>query len=369
MNAARFATILVVVALYGACGTSKKPPEETPTTSTPTEEAPRATPSSAPATAATTQPAVPPPPTATIWVASNTLRAVAGYDANGSFMKSIDLSTYLPTGSITSITFLNKNTMIVTADPGAAGEKLMRIDLADEGGTVSGINANWFQDSVNFNNISMYKILKWSNSKLIATKGNAMFEMLTYNASNNAVSRTGIPAIGSPLTTGANICNITAAQYVTTATLSNVTKLIGFSSGASARANIYGNINSTPTCDGTFNYVAGSVSSSHIPVGAVQMADGKIYVRYQFTTNPLIMRYTYDGLTLTNGSVFFNDSGFLNTSTADRDLVALDGTNLLFTNWQANSIVKLNITSGVAEFLIRDMFTASANAIAVRPAQ
>lgn len=367
MSTFQITALLALTLGYGACGSKKKSDEEAPVAS---ETAPQATPSSAPATAVVTPtPVAAPLPTATIWVASNTLRAIAGYDANGTFMKLIDLSTYLPTGSVTSMTFVNRNTLIVTADPGAAGEKLMRIDLSDNGGTVSDINANWFQDATNFNNVTMYKLLKWSGSKLIAAKGNAMIEVLTYNVNNNAVTRTGAPAINTGLTTGANICNLTAVQYVIAATLNNVTKLIGFSSGANARANIYGNINATPTCDGSFNYATGGVTANHIPVGAVQMADGKIYVRYQFTTNPVIMRYTYDGLTLTNGSVFFNDSGFLNTTTTDRDLVALDSTNLLFANWQANAIVKLNTTNAVAEVLIRDMFTASANTIAVRPPQ
>ena len=365
MTMFRFSMFLIVAGFIGACGTKKKTEDTSLVTDTP----PQATPSSAPATAAVTQTPVVTPTLATIWVASSSLRAVAGYDANGNFMKLIDLSTYVPTGSITSITFLNKNTMIVTADPGASGEKLMRIDLSDNGGTVSAINANWFQDSVNFNNIAMYKILKWSSSKLIAVKGSAMIEMLTFNINNNAVSRTGAPAINTGLTTGVNVCNLTTAQYLMSATLSNVTKVIGFSSGANARANIYGNIDTTPTCDGSYNYVAGVVTANHVPVGAVQMADGKVYVRYQFTAGPVIMRYTYDGLTLANPTAFFSDSGFLNTTTSDRDLVALDSTTLLFSNWQANAIVKLNTSTGTADFLIRDMFTASANAIAVRPAQ
>jgi hypothetical protein len=367
----RLTTLLCVSVILPACGTKKKAADDKQSASE--DSVPVSTPF--PISTPTSQPVVTQTspsvtvPTATIWVASNALRAVAGYDAKGNFVKLIDLSTYFPSGSISAITFLNKNTMIVTADPGTSGERLMRIDLSDDVGNVAAINANWFQDSVNFTNVAMFKLLKWSNSKIIAVKGNSMIEMLTFNLNNNAVSRTGAPAINNGLTTAANVCNLTTSQYLMTATLSNVTKLIGFSSGAYARANIYGNIDVNPTCDGSFNYIAGTVTAGHIPVGAVQMGDGKVYVRYQFTSNPVIMRYSYDGLTLANATVFFNDSGFLNTTTSDRDLVALDSTSMLFANWQANAIVKLNTSTGVAEFLIRDMFTASANSIAIRPAQ
>lgn len=369
MQLMKISAVFALSIVFAACGANKKKTEESQDPSS-IDSLPTVTSTPIVIATATPTPAASPTasaPLATVWVASNTLRAVAGYDANGNFIKMIDLSTYMPSGAITSITFINKNTMILTADPGASGEKLIRVDLADN--TVTNINTNWFQDATNFNNISMYKLLKWSSSKLIAVKSSAMIESLTYNISNNAIGRTGAPFINTGLTTSAIVCNLTTAQYAIPATYNNVTKLIGFSSGANARANIYGNIDTTPTCDASVNYVAGLVTANHVPVGAVQMPDGKVYVRYQFTSNPLIMRYSYDGLNLTNGTVVFSDSGFLNTTTSDRDLVALDDKNLLFANWQTNGIVKFNTSTGLAEFFIRDMFTASANAIGVRPAQ
>ncbi len=265
------------------------------------------------------------------------------------------------------MTFLTKDTILVTADPGASGEKIIRIDLNDN--NAASINANWFQDTTNFNAITMTKIIKWSNSKLIAVKTNAMIEGLSYSMNNNAVSRIGSPWINSGLTTGVNNCLLTTAQYAIPVSYNNVAKLVGFSSGPNTRMNIYGGIDASPTCDASVNFVAGVVTANHIPVGAVQMPNGKIYVRYQFTTNPVIIRYDFDGATINNPSTFFNDSGFLNTSTADRDLVALDANNMLFANWQANAIIRVNITTAAADFFIRDMFTAGVNAIAVRPAQ
>lgn len=303
---------------------------------------------------------------ANIWVASNSMRAIASYDAGGNFQSFIDLSSYLNAGSITSITFLSKNTLIVTADPGAAGEKIIRIDL--NGNNAATVNANWFQDSTNFNNISMYKIVKWSNSKLVAVKGNAMLEGLSYNIANNTVSRIGAPWINTGLVSAAT-CNITVNQYVTPVSFNGVSKLIGLSSGVNARINFYGNIDSAPTCDASVNYAGGLITAGHVPTGAVQMADGKVYVRYQSTANPAIIRYDYDGANLTNPFNFYTDSGFLNTTVTDRELVALDGTNMLFSNWSANAIIRVNTTTGAAEFFIKDMFTASVNAIGIRPAQ
>ena len=360
---ASIASILFAV----SCGSKKDSNvEENASDLLPTATAsPTPSPSTSPNTSAAT-----PKPVASIWVASNTMRALAGYDMNGKFVSFIDLSNYLSTGSVTSITFLNKDTLLVTADPGASGEKIMRIDLSDN--TAASINANWFQDTTNFNAITMTKIVKWSNSKLIAVKSNTVIEGLSYSMSNNAVSRIGTPAwINTGLTTGVNICPLAAAQYVIPVSYNNVAKLVGFSSGTAttARMNIYGGIDASPTCDASINFVSGVVTANHIPVGAVQMPNGKIYVRYQFTTNPVIIRYDFDGATINNPSTFFNDSGFLNTTTADRDLVALDANNMLFSNWQANAIIRVNTTTAAADFFIRDMFTASVNAIAVRPAQ
>ena len=363
MNIKLIAFAAVALCCITACGTKKKNDTSDPEA---TLGLPDPTPS--PAAQPTTQASATTPtaPFANIWVASNSLRAIAGYDANGVYVSFIDLSAYLSVGSVTSITFLNKNTLIVTADPGASGEKIIRIDLS--GNTASAVNANWFQDSTNFNNISMTKIVKWSSSKLVAVKGNAMLEALSYNLNNNTVSRVGAPWINTGLV-GAATCNITTNQYVIPATFSGVTKLIGISSGVNTRLNLYGNVDSSPTCDASVNYVAGNITAAHIPTGAVQMADGKVYVRYQFTSNPAIIRYDYDGTNLTNPFSFYTDSGFLNTTTTDRELVALDNTNMLFSNWTANAIIRVNTTTGAADFFIKDMFTASVNAIGIRPAQ
>ncbi len=91
----------------------------------------------------------PPPPTpsptpapvvdqATIWFASNSYRAIFGYNTAGKKITEIDLSPSLTAGSITAISFYDHNTILVFADPGAAGERIMRINLS--GDDVESIN-------------------------------------------------------------------------------------------------------------------------------------------------------------------------------------------------------------------------------------
>jgi hypothetical protein len=368
----------LISALLISCG--PKPTEEDEAavgepTSTPGEESP-VTPillpadpgnsNSADATPPPAAPSNPQPPVASVFVASNILRAISYYTKEGVYLGYIDLSNYLATGSITSLTFFSKDILIATADPGAAGEKLIRIDLSGNG--VSSINMNWYQDASNINATVVPRVVKWSNSKLLAVKQSTMIEGISYNMGANLVARLGAPFINTGLT-GTATCNNTLLQYATPVSFNGVTKLMTLSSGVNARLNLIAGIDSAPTCNASVNYVAGSITAGHIPTGSVQMADGFVYVRYQFTSAPAIVRYAYDGNTFTSPTVVYNDSGFLNATTSDRELMALDSSHVLFSNWSQDSVLKLNLSTSETSIFARNIFTTDVTSIALRPVQ
>lgn len=312
-------------------------------------------------------PTVAPLPEATIWVASNTLRGIAGYRSDGTPLGVfIDLSSQ-GTGFVTSLTFLSRNILLATFDPGAAGEKVIRINLNED--TVSSINSNWFQDGTNLNNVMLYNLVKWSDSKLIAIKNATSLEAINYSLPMNIAMRLGAPFISTGLT-GAATCTITTINQVATLVLSgvnNTKKLLVATSGTAPRLNLYDGIDGVRTCAASFNVVAGPITAAHVPTGIVQLADRKIYVRYQSATVPAIVRYDYDGTNFTNQTSVFTDTAVLNTSLTDREMVAFDDTTLLFSNWATDAVYKLDTTTGLADPLIRDSFTVDVNAIAVRP--
>lgn len=358
-----------VFALFLGCG--RKESEDEPTEDAPQSiEEPKEAPIEAtvPSVPAPTPPAPNPPTPVSIWVASNTTRAIAGYSYNSEGVVSslgfIDLATYLPSGVATSLTFFNKNILLATIDPGTAGEKIIRIDFS--GNSVSSVNLNWHQDATNLNNMSLFTLLKWSSSKLIALKSGTSGEGITYNMANNIATRIGAtPFLAT--TTGA--CVIQTLQSGTMATsLAGVTKLLVGSSGAAPRLLLYDGIDSVRSCSNSFNFTTSlGLTVAHVPTAMTQMPNGKIYVRYQHTVSPIVASYEYDGTNLSVPTLVSADVSVLNNAVTDRGLVTLDSKNLLFANWANDSIYKLDIATGGADPLIRDMFTTDVNAIAIRP--
>lgn len=323
--------------------------------------------SSAPAT--TTTPAA---ANATVWVASNALRTIAGYDSSGNRLAFFDLSTYLTAGSITAMTFVSKDVMLAFADPGAAGERIFRIDLSTN--SLSALNSSWFMDSTNLTAMAAYSIVKWSSSKLIIPRqvASSTIEQLAFNITSSIVARVGNPWIANTLGT----CLSTTNQYAIPVTSSTgVKKLLSLSSSATAanaRINIYGNVDGAVTCDG--GYIFGTTAPANVaytPVGAVQGSDGKIYVRFQHATTPAIYRYDVDaGMTaLSNGTNVYSDTAYLSPDVTSRDMVTLEGDYVLLANWGVDAIVKLNLVTGAPDYFAKDIFTTDVNAIAIRPAQ
>jgi hypothetical protein len=309
------------------------------------------------------------PSLATVWIASNTARTIAGYDTNGKQLAYIDLSAYLSTGAVTALTFISKDVLLAFADPGASGERIFRIDLSTN--SVSNLNASWFMDTTNFSAMAAYSMVKWSSSKLLIPKQIAAstVEQVAYNISNNIVARVGAPWVGNTL----GSCLSTTNQYAVQVTSSTGTKkLLTLSSSTNSRVNIYGNVDGAVTCDGSYNFgTTAPASTAFIPTGAVQGSDGKIYVRFQHATTPAIYRYDVDAsmTTLSAGTLVYNDTGYLNQDVTSRDMVLLESDYVLLANWGVDAIVKLNLLTGIPEYFAKDMFTVDVNAIAIRPAQ
>jgi hypothetical protein len=358
-------TAAAIMLAATACAKKKSDNTETQLT----ETAPATTPSVSNPSPASTNNGSTTPTKATVWIASNALRTIAGYDTSGNRLAFIDLSTSLSSGYITAMTFISKDVMLAFADPGASGERIFRIDLSTN--TVTNLNTSWFMDTTNLSAMAAYSIVKWSSTKLFIPKqtGASTIEQLTFNFTSNIVSRTGNPWV--PNTLGS--CLSTSNQYALPVTSATGTKkLLTLSSSTNSRINIYGNIDSAVTCDGSYNFATTApASAAYVPTGAVQGSDGKIYVRYQHATTPAIFRYDVDAsmTTLTAGTNIYSDTGYLNPDVTSRDMVTVDGDFVLLANWGVDAIVKLNLLTGLTEYFAKDIFTTDVNAIAIRPAQ
>ena len=357
-----------------ACGAFSKQQKDTneealsPTaeaTPTPAAETPVNT-SPVVATTPSPSPTPAPPPVAAVWIAQNAGRFLAGYSTAGEPVQIIDLSSYFSTGGVSALTFIDKNNLLAFVDPGTAGERIVRLDLS---GTTPQINASWFTDPTNFNNVTVNKIVTDTGGRLYLNK-TSTFEKLTY-AMPSTVIRSS--AGGWPVASGA--CALTTTQFVSTAVVDAATYLIGFSSGVNSRINVY-SASSPASCAAGSSYNFGAApgvpgATTYTPVGAVQMPDGKIYVRYHSTTTPVIVSYDIAGgatPALSNPVTVYNDGGVLGASaTVGRDLAKLDATTLLVPDWLTDSIHKVKTNGEYLGIFRADGYTIDVSAIAIRP--
>lgn len=202
------------------------------------------------------------------------MRAVVGLSQLGEVVTVVDLPAQLTSGSVTGLSFYDHNTLFAFADPGTSGERLIRIDLAKD--QVAAINAAWLQDVTNLNNTTVYSFPLWSPTKMIFGKATSQMEGYSYSTTFNTSARIGAPYINSGLTTGTAVCNLTLVQVAQVVKKGTQKSLLAASSGTNARLNIYNGIDTTPTCGSSLNYVSGTITASHIPVGVAQTSDGYV---------------------------------------------------------------------------------------------
>lgn len=302
-----------------------------------------------------------------IWLASNVHRFVVGYSQTGQLAKVIDLSNTFSSGSITAIEFLNRDNLLVFADPGAAAEKIIKVNVS-----TGNVDGTWYVDGTNLNNVTSNKIIVDSaNSRIYVHKGGTatQIESVSYNLTNNFQAR-----VGAPFYTLAT-CVLTTNQYIARVVYGSTPALLLFSSGANTRINTIRNLTSTPVCttsapNNAYNFTTTAPSNAAaVPTGAAQTSDGKVYVRYQHASTPQVMQYDFDGNIILNGATIFSDASVLGTNTTGRELVALNDSTLIGGDWNSDSIFSISTGGTFNGLLIKDGYSIDVTSVALRPAE
>lgn len=311
-----------------------------------------------PAPTVVTEPARP-----VVFVGSTTQRFLVAYSAAGVRLKVYDLSPYFTAGGIWAMTFVDSSNLMIFFDPGAAGERVVKFNVETEA-----FDAGWGIDATNLNNITA-NFMTYLSGKLFIQKTTNV-ENYTVDLTNSLFLRNA--AGGWPMTSTAS-CLITTVNGAIPVTYNSANYLLQLSSGANTRINTYSNVTggalSCSAAGNSYNYTtAVPTGAAYVALSGNQTSDGKVYVRYAHATTPRVMRYDFNGTIISNGTDVFTDPTLLGASTTIRSNSALlSSTELLFSNWDTDSIVKVS-TTGVGSIFARDGYTIDAGAIAVRPA-
>lgn len=139
---------------------------------------------------------------------------------------------------------------------------------------------------------------------------------------------------------------------------------------AHRRINVIGISQGAPGCKSSLDYSSGSTTATHKAVNAVQMPDGKIYVLYQHPTNPMIVRYDFDGESLSNNSVMIRGVG--NLGEVPLGMIARTNKKLLVARPDVGALIEIAIRSDGGEqtdFYRKTSFVKNLKAMIAEPFQ
>lgn len=139
---------------------------------------------------------------------------------------------------------------------------------------------------------------------------------------------------------------------------------------AHKRINILEISQGVPACLSSFDYSTGATTQAHKAVNAVQMSDGKVYVLYQHATDPMIVRYDFDGEKLTNNFVMIRGVG--NLGQTPFGMIARTNKKLLVARPDVSALIEIALRSDGGEqtdFYRNTAFVRGLKAMIAEPVQ
>jgi len=308
-------------------------------------------------------PAPPKPPAvdtihSRLYIASSASRTIAMYKMDGTFVGFIDL-TSTGSGFVTAMTWLDKNTMLAFFDPGSSGERIAKISFSSDANYT--INGSWYTDSVNLSGVSVTKMfsLGFTQSPVVLiAKNTGSLEAIFTNSAYSLAARSGSPYINSQAT-----CPLTTTAFVSKNPAGDRTIIA--SNGTNARLNVYA---SDKSCLGSYNFATSFPGATSFSVTGLVATKDSVFVRYQSSTSPMIVKCAFDGTTISACGALVNDVGALGVNASSKELVMDEASSLLyFPNWDTGAVMQVNAVTGYVAPFVRDVFTTNVGSISIRP--
>jgi hypothetical protein len=300
------------------------------------------------------------------WIASSSQMFISRYDSNGNLVQPvIDLKGKAGTdGGITAIHSLDQNTLLALVDPGVVGksETIYAVDLRNLTNSAKGNGVStWLNDPTNslyLKTIRSFVTGIISNTVIVPTNDN--FYNVLYSSRDDTRELFSAPSV-----TPINVAGCTYSEASNTSVIANsgAKSLLVMSSGSSLTLNVLKNQNGSWQCSSSYTYGGDSeTTSAHTPVNAAQTPDGKVYVLYAHATASKIVRYSFDGTTLSAPATVFADQSLLGTN--PQGLAVRSSDKVLFGNRTRNRVFEVNVAKGAFEgFYINNSYVTDVSAI------
>jgi len=259
------------------------------------------------------------------------------FDSAGRQSLQVDLvSSGVDYGPITALHFLDASTLLYFVNPGSGKEIFGTLDIKT----------------------GLVKNRAWGSQSTIRDKFKdaPVGSMLSgfQNGVLHAQVETGIRTIRFNQEGGLSGQDFTLPQGCLSGKLSGMylvqaggqSQIIALAFGTQAQLLVLSSSAGDVTCK-AFDYGAGETTSDHKPVNLVQMPDGKIFVLYQHSTGdeanrtPKIVRYDFDGSTLTNAKTIFSSKDVLGF--IPFGMIARTNKKLLVANPTENALLEIAV--------------------------
>jgi hypothetical protein len=289
------------------------------------------------------------------------------FDSEGRRSLIVDLfESGLDLGTITSFSFMDASTLLFFVKPGSETSvpTFGTIDIST--GLLK--NKAWGSESSireKFKDNSVHSMVSGLQSGVLHTQTADGVKIVRYNNDGGLRAE---DFYGNATLTDCPSDEVTGVVLVSGA---DAQQMLVMSGGDShRRINVVGIAQGAPSCRSSFDYSSGSTTAAHKAVNAVQMPDGKVYVLYQHATDPMIVRYDYDGEKLSNNTVMIRGLG--NLGEAPFGMIARTNKKLLVARPDVSALIEISLRSDGGEqtdFYMRSSFVRGLKAMIAEPLQ
>lgn len=253
------------------------------------------------------------------------------FDSAGRQSLQVDLvSSGVDYGPITALHFLDASTLLYFVNPGENKEMFGTLDIKT--GLVK--NRAWGSESSireKFKNAPVGTMFTGFQNGVLHAQVAAGIKTVRYNQEG------GLSAQDFTWSD----CPSDKLSGIYLVQTKDSSQIVALSYGTQTRLNVLTVTSGTATCKSSFDYSSGETTAAHKPVNLVQMADGKIYVLYQHSDTPKIVRYDFDGTTLSAAKTIFMSKEILGANTFG--MIARTNKRLLVANPDQNALLEIAI--------------------------
>jgi len=291
------------------------------------------------------------------------------FDSAGRASLQVDLMKFgVDRGPITALTFLDSSTLLFFVNPGTDKETFGTIDVKT--GLVK--NKAWVAESsikAMFRNLPVRSMIAGFQNGVLLAQTDTSVKSIRYNQDGGLIGDTFYDSNTLP-----SECPIAALTRMAMVQGAGGNQLILMSAGAQPRLNVLTLTAGVVSCKSTLDYSNGVTTAAHRAVSLVQMSDGKVYVLFQHDvvtgSDPKIVRYDYDGTSLSNPQEIFK--GVANLGKKPFGLIARTNRRLMVARPDVSALIEVALKGNTGEqtdYYEKTSFASDLSALIAEPFQ